>query len=231
VDGGDLKLQLTFWETMVNTWIVMAVLVFGAWLIGRRMRVDPPFTRGQHVAEVIVVAITDQISEISGGEAKPYVPFVGTLFLFILVANVLSIVPNLGDSLFGFSVYYVPTAVLETTAALAIAVFFAVPIYSIALSGIRHWLRGYVQPSPWMLPFNLLGDVSRTLALAVRLFGNMMSGMVIGAILLSIAPFVLPTVMQAFGLFTGSIQAYIFAVLAMVYIASSVQVVDRRTSK
>ena len=228
--GEEIRLQLTFWELMVNTWFVMAVLVVGAWLIGRRLRVDPPYTKGQHIAEVIVVAITDQISEISGGEAKPFVPFVGTLFLFILAANVLTILPDLGGSLFGFALYYAPTAVLETTAALAICVFFAVPIYTVALRGVRHWLKGYVQPAVWMLPFNLLGDVSRALALAVRLFGNMMSGAIIVAILLSLAPFFLPTVMQAFGLFTGSIQAYIFAVLAMVYIASSTQVVDQRTS-
>jgi len=229
MEGEGLKIQLTFWETMVNTWIVMFLLVLGAWLAGRRIRVDPPFSRLQHVAEVIVVAISDQITEITRGEARPYVPFVGTLFLFILAANALSIIPDLGGSLFGFSLYYPPTAALETTVALALCVFFAVPAYSIALRGVRHWLRGYVQPTPFMLPFNVLGDVSRTLALAVRLFGNMMSGAVVVAILLGIAPFVFPAVMQLFGLFTGSVQAYIFAVLAMVYIASSVQVADRRT--
>ena len=227
---GAVDLELSFWETMVNTWIVMAVLVLGAWLVSRRLRVDPPFSRLQHVAEVLVVAIKDQIEDICGGSARPYIPFVGTLFLFILAANALSLLPDLGGSLFGFALYYPPTAVLETTTALALTVFFAVPIYTIALRGVRHWLRGYIEPTPLMLPFNIIGDVSRTLALAVRLLGNMMSGVVLVGILLSIAPFFFPIVLQLFGLLTGSIQAYIFAILSMVYIASAVQVTDRRQS-
>ena len=226
--NAGVELEVSFWEAMVNTWIVMAVLVGGAWYAGRRLRVDPPFSRAQHVAEVLVVAITDQVREISGGEPRPFVPFVGTLFLFLFTANLLSLLPDLGGPLFGFALYAPPTAALETAIALALTVFFAVPAYAIALSGVRHWLGRYIQPSPLMLPFNLLGDVSRTLALAARLFGNMMSGVVIVAILLSLAPFVFPAVMQLFGLLTGSIQAYIFAVLAMVYIGSAARVADRR---
>jgi len=227
---GGLQLQLTFWETMINTWIVMGVLVFCAWLITRRMRVEPPFSRGQHIVEVLVVAIQDQIKEIHGEDPKPFVPFVGTLFLFILTANVLALIPDLGSVIFDFALYSPPTAALDTTAALAVTVFLAIPVYAIALRGVGHWLRGYISPTPLMLPFNLIGDVSRTLSLAVRLFGNMMSGVVIVAILLGIAPFFFPTVMQLFGLLTGSIQAYIFAVLTMVYIASAAEVTNRRTA-
>ncbi|REJ32502.1 MAG: hypothetical protein DIU83_08480, partial [Bacillota bacterium] len=130
-----------------------------------------------------------------------------------------------------FTVYTPPTGALETTVALALTVFFAVPFYSITTRGVVHWLKTYVQPSWFMLPFNILGDITRTLALAVRLFGNIMSGNVVVAILLSIAPFVFPVIMQLFGQVTGFIQAYIFAMLTMVYIASAVQVEEKRVEE
>jgi F-type H+-transporting ATPase subunit a len=113
-----------------------------------------------------------------------------------------------------------PTGSLTTTTALAICVFFAVPIYGIAERGLKGYLSNYIQPSVAMLPFNIIGEISRTLALAVRLFGNIMSGTLIAAILLSLVPLFFPVIMQAFGLLVGLIQAYIFAILAMVYIAS-----------
>lgn len=230
MDGvSDIRLELGFWETMVNTWIVMAVLVVGAYLITRRLEVDPPLSRFQHVLEIVVTAIEDQIREISSSSARAYVPFIGTLFLFIFMSNLLQVIPTIGHLLpWDFAIYYPPTAVLETPAALALIVFIAVPLYTISRRGVGHWLKGYIDPTPFLLPFNIIGDLSRTLALAVRLFGNMMSGVVIGSILLSLAPFFMPTVMQLFGLLTGSIQAYIFAMLAMVYIASAVKVQDDR---
>jgi F-type H+-transporting ATPase subunit a len=138
-------------------------------------------------------------------------PFIATLFLLIATANLLSIVPW----------YNPPTGSLSTTAALALCVFIAVPAYGIARKGVGAYFKQYVQPSPIMLPFNIIGDFSRTLALAVRLFGNIMSGTLIVGVLISLAPLFFPLVMQAFGLLIGMIQAYIFAVLAMVYIASA----------
>jgi F-type H+-transporting ATPase subunit a len=140
-----------------------------------------------------------------------YLPFVGTLFIFIAAANLLSFVPG----------YLPPTGSLSTTAALAICVFTAVPIYGIAQRGLRAYLKNYVQPTVFMLPFNIIGELSRTLALAVRLFGNVMSGIKIGAILLAVMPLFFPVLMHALGLLTGLIHAYIFALLAMVYIASA----------
>lgn len=225
----QIQLSLGFWETMVNTWIVMAVLVgVSAW-ITRDLRVDMPVSRKQHVLELIVETIENQINEMSGGHGRPYLPFIGTLFLFIAMSNLLTLVPALSD-LAGieFTVYWAPTGSLNTTLALALCVFFAVPFFSIRQRGVLHWLKTYIQPSVFMLPFNIIGDVTRTLALAMRLFGNMMSGTVIGAILLVIAPFVFPLIMQLFGQVMGFIQAYIFAVLAMVYIASAVQVEQKR---
>lgn len=221
----EIKLTMTFWETMINTWIVMVILVgVSAW-ITRGLRAGLPISRKQHMLEAAVELIEGQINEVADGEGRPYLPFVGTLFLFIAVANILSIIPPVSDFFpQAIAVYRQPTAALETTLALSVCVLLAVPFYSIRRRGVGHWLRTYIQPTPFMLPFNIIGDVSRTLALAVRLFGNMMSGTVIGAILLSIVPFFFPMIMQLFGLVTGLIQAYIFGVLAMVYIASAVQI-------
>jgi F-type H+-transporting ATPase subunit a len=157
-----------------------------------------------------VTFLLDQIRDVTQQDPVPYLPFVGTLFLFIVTSNVLSVVPG----------FEPPTGSLTTTAALAICVFLAVPAYGIARLGLVAYLRGYLRPSPFMLPFTIIGELSRTLALAVRLFGNVMSTTVIIAILLSVAPLFFPVIMNAFGLLIGVIQAYIFAILAIVYIAS-----------
>lgn len=214
---------------MVSTWFVMVILVGFAWSVTRSLRVMTPLTWRQHVLELVVETIEAQIKEITRGPARPYVAFVGTLFLFIVCANVLSILPEISAGLpVNFAFYYPPTASLNTTVALALCVFAAVPAFTIAQRGVKHWLRGYIEPNVIMLPFNLLGDLSRTVALAIRLFGNMMSGVVIAGVLLAIAPFFFPIIMQVFGLLVGVIQAYIFAILAMVYIASATQVNEDR---
>lgn len=213
---------------MFNTWFVMAVLAGGAWWITRRMRRDPLLSPWQHGLELVMETIEAQIVEVAEERHHPYTPFVGTLFLFVAAAALLGLLPTFSWGHAGFAFYHPPTAQLETTVALAVCVFFAVPYFAIRRRGIRHWLATYVQPTPFLLPFNIIGDVSRTVAMAARLFGNMMSGTVIGAILLSVAPLFFPVIMQLFGLLTGMIQAYIFAVLAMVYIASAVRIERRR---
>lgn len=197
--------------TIVFTWIVMALLVLGSWAITRRLTTGPELSRWQNLIEVLVAGMRDQIREVSQQEPGRFLPFVGTLFLFIATSNLLSVVP-------GFSA---PTGSLSTTTALALAVFVAVPLFGIAREGLFRYLANYVRPSWLMLPFNVIGELSRTLALAVRLYGNIMSGVMIAGILLSLAPFFFPILMQLLGLVTGLIQAYIFAVLAMVYIASA----------
>ncbi len=199
--------------TIVFSWIVMAILVGGSWLITRRLSTDVKIPRWQNLLEVIVTGIRDQIREVSRQDPGPYLPFVGTLFLYIAMSSLLSVVPG----------YLAPTASISTTAALATCVFVAVPLYGIANRGIAGYLKQYVRPTPLMLPFNIIGELSRTLALAVRLYGNMMSGAVIAAILLGFVPLFVPILMHLLGLLTGMIQAYIFAVLAMVYIASATQ--------
>jgi F-type H+-transporting ATPase subunit a len=211
--------EVVFWqwgfvsinETLVFTWAVMALLVFLAWLSTRRLAVDPPIPRMQSLVETVVGYMKSQIKEIAQMDPDQYLPFSGTLFLFISVANLLDIVPG----------YRTPTSSLSTTAALAICVFFAVPIYGISKRGVIGYFRHYAEPTLLMLPFNIIGEISRTLALAVRLFGNMMSESMLIAILLSIAPLFLPVLLQLLGLLIGQVQAYIFGVLATVYIASA----------
>ncbi|MEQ8861749.1 MAG: F0F1 ATP synthase subunit A [Pseudomonadales bacterium] len=197
--------------TIGFTWVVMALLVLGSWAITARLSEGETVSRWQVLLEVVVSAIRDQIAEVGADDPGRYLPFIGTLFLFIATANVLAVVPG----------YQPPTGSLSTAAALAICVLIAVPLFSIGERGIASYLRAYLRPTPLMLPFNLVGEISRTIALAVRLYGNVMSGTVIVGILISVAPFFFPVVMQLLGLLTGLIQAYIFAILAMVYIGSA----------
>jgi F-type H+-transporting ATPase subunit a len=205
-DGGFVNVNLT----LVTTWVVMAVLIAGAWAVTRRLSTGPEMSRTQNAVEVVVDGIRRQIEEISGEPADRYLTLVGTLFIYIVTSNMAGVIPG----------FVPPTASLSTTTALALCVFLAVPVYGIGGGGLRAYLRGYLRPNPFMLPFNILSELSRTLALAVRLFGNVMSFTKIVAILLAIAPLVFPALLNALGLLTGVIQAYIFAVLATVYISA-----------
>ncbi len=207
---GDFSLN----ATIVFTWAIMILLAAGSWAITRKLSTDVKIPRWQHILEVIVSGIIDQIRDISGQDPWRYLSFIGTLFIFIATCNLLTVVPG----------YESPTASLSTTAALAICVFIAVPLYGIKSRGFFNYLKQYFQPTIFMLPFNVMGELSRTLALAVRLFGNIMSGAKIVGILLAVIPFIFPVILQLLGLLTGMIQAYIFPVLAMVYIASATQV-------
>ena len=213
--------ETIFWQhgfitinlTIVTTWAIMLVLVIAAVLITRKLKTGIHISRWQCILEMLVTGINNQIEEIGLKNPKEYIGFIGTLFLFIVVSNILIILPW----------YEPPTGSLSTTAALAICVFLAVPFFGIAKTGIVGYLKTYIKPTFIMLPFNLISEITRTLALAVRLFGNMMSGGLIIAILLSITPFIFPIVMKALGLLTGMVQAYIFSILATVYIAAAVQ--------
>lgn len=207
--------------TILWTWVVMALLVLISWAVTRRPGTQRRPSKRQIVMEVIVSTLRNQIRDISRQEPRQYLPFIGTLFLFIATASLLSIVPG----------YVAPTSSLSTSAALATCVFIAVPLYGIPRLGFRRYFQQYLRPSVFMLPFNVIGELSRTLALAVRLYGNMMSGAMIGALLLAMAPLFLDVVMKLFGLITGMIQAWIFAILAMVYIASATQIHESRETQ
>ncbi len=214
--------QVVFWrhgfvevnETIVTTWALMAVLVVTARLITRGLISDGPVSRWQAALELIVSTLVTQIEEVGLPRARRYLPFIGTLFLFVAAASLATVLPG----------YEPPTGSLSTTAALAFCVFIAVPFFGIRQRGLRGYLRSYLEPTPLMLPFNLVSELTRTLALAVRLFGNMMSGAMILAILLTVTPLLFPVVMSVLGLLTGMVQAYIFSVLAAVYIAATATV-------
>ncbi len=211
--------QLVFWQhglfvlngTIVFTWGLMVVLVLGSMLITRRLSTDHQRSRWQNLLEIVVTGITQQIREVGLERPERYLAFLGTLFLFVAAAALATVVPG----------YETPTGSLSTTVALALCVFVAVPLFGIREQGLGGYLKSYLQPTWIMLPFNLISEFSRTLALAVRLFGNMMSGTLIVGILLTITPFLFPVVMTLLGLLTGMVQAYIFAILATVYLAAA----------
>jgi len=206
---GFLKLN----KTIVTTWVLMGVMALGARLVTSRITTGPKVSGWQSLLEIIVSAIKTQIEDIGLHRSERYIGFIGTLFLFIAFSNICAIVPG----------YEPPTGSLSTTAALALCVFIAVPFFGVSEQGLGGYLKSYFRPTPIMLPFNIISELTRTLALAVRLFGNIMSGTMILAILLTIAPLFFPVMMSVLGLLTGMVQAYIFAILATVYIAAAAQ--------
>ncbi|MDH4243158.1 MAG: F0F1 ATP synthase subunit A [Nitrospira sp.] len=214
--------EIIFWQygffklnaTIVLTWGLMFVLAVGSLLITRKLSTGLRRSRWQNFVEIIVTAIEKQIEEVGLRHPKKYLPFLGTLFLFVAAASLGTVIPG----------YEPPTGSLSTTTALALCVFVAVPLFGIEEQGVGGYLKSYAQPTAIMLPFNIISEMSRTLALAVRLFGNMMSGAMIIGILLTITPFIFPIAMTALGLLTGMVQAYIFSILAAVYIAAATRV-------
>lgn len=223
--------ELVYWQygffklnaTIIFTWLIMSFLVVTSMLVTKNLKISVPRTRWQNLLEIVVIMIQQQISDLGlkdGSKSTSlnfkhnknlYLSFLGTLFLFIASANLFTLFPG----------YEPPTGSLSTTVALSICVFVAVPFYGVKQNGLKTYLKSYAQPVLLMLPFNLIGELSRTLALAVRLFGNLMSGSMIITILLAISPFLFPIIMTALGLLTGLVQAYIFFILAGVYIAAA----------
>jgi len=211
--------EIIFWQygfiklnaTIVVTWGLMLVLAFGSTLITRNLSTGLKRSRWQNFLEIVVTAIQKQIEEVGLRHPHKYLSFLGTIFLFVAIASLCTIIPG----------YEPPTGSLSTTVALALCVFVAVPLFGIEEQGVGGYLKSYLKPTVIMLPFNIISEFSRTLALAVRLFGNMMSGAMILGILLTITPFVFPIVMSLLGLLTGMVQAYIFSILATVYIAAA----------
>jgi F-type H+-transporting ATPase subunit a len=211
--------EMIFWQfgflklnaTIVFTWALMLTLVVGSRLVTRKLSLDLERARWQSFLEIIVTGIEEQIEEVGLPRPEKYLGFLGSLFLFLAAASVCTVIPG----------YEPPTGSLSTTVALALCVFVAVPLFGIEEQGLGGYLKTYTEPTLIMLPFNIISELSRTLALAVRLFGNMMSGAMIVGILLTITPFLFPIVMTALGLLTGMVQAYIFSILAAVYIAAA----------
>ncbi len=214
--------ELIFWQhgflklnaTIVFTWGLMFVLVVGSMLITRTLSTGLQRSRWQNLLEIVVTGIEKQIEEVGLNQPQKYLGFLGTLFLYVAAASLCTVIPG----------FEPPTGSLSTTAALALCVFVAVPYFGIDEQGLGNYLKSYLKPTFIMLPFNIISELSRTLALAVRLFGNMMSGAMVIGILLSIAPLIFPIFMTVLGLLTGMVQAYIFSILAAVYIAAATRV-------
>jgi len=206
--------------TIVFTWALMLVLTVGSKLITRHLSTDAKRTRWQNLVEIVVTTIEKQIEDVGLPHPEKYLAFLGTLLLFVAAASLCTVIPG----------FQPPTGSLSTTAALALCVFVAVPFFGVEEQGLDGYLASYTKPTLIMLPFNIISELSRTLALAVRLFGNMMSGAMIIGILLTITPFLFPIVMTVLGLLTGMVQAYIFTILAAVYIAAATRTRDRKAT-
>ena len=197
-------------EGVVATWAIMAVLVAGSVLVTRRLSLVPSKT--QAVFELIVDTVDGQIRDTMQLDPAPYRAFIGTLFAFIFVANWSSLVPGVEP----------PTAHIETDAALALLVFIAVIWFGIRAGGLRGYLATFATPNPIMIPLNFIESITRTFSLLVRLFGNVMSGVFVVGIVLSLAGLLVPIPLMALDLLTGAVQAYIFAILAMVFISGAI---------
>jgi F-type H+-transporting ATPase subunit a len=202
-------------RTVATTWGLMAALTLACWIATRRFRVDAG--GWQAMIETVVVGIEDQIAVLLNRDAAPFLPLLGTLFIFLVVANLCGIVPGVTA----------PTASIETPTALAVIVFVAVHFYGVRIQGLGAYLKGYLKPNPIMLPFNILSELTRSFSLAMRLFGNIMSEELVLAIVLALAGLLVPIPFMAFGILVGLVQAYIFSVLAAVYIGGALGAIEK----
>jgi len=193
------------------TWGLMAAMTAASILATRRLQLVP--SRGQALLETVVTAIDSQLRDITRADPAPFRALVGTIFLYVLCANWSALIPGVEP----------PTATLETDAALASIVFCATVYYGIRYSGLRGYLKSFAEPTWLMVPLNLIEQVTRSFALMIRLFGNVMSGMFVVGITLSLAGLLVPIPLMALELLTGTVQAYIFAILATVFIAAAVE--------
>ncbi len=215
IESLDYQIIFTIFGVPINatlfyTWLLMAVLILGSWLATHHLSTGPHIGRTQAVLEILVGSFKQQIKDVANDNPLKYLSFISTLFVFIAFSNLLSIIPW----------FQQPTASLSTTSAFAFCVFIAIPYYGIVNAGVRGYFKKFVSPTPILLPLNILSDFSSTFALAFRLYGNMLSGGVIVSVVMMLVPFFVPLPVQLLGLLTGMIQAYIFALLAIVYVSA-----------
>ncbi|BFU92487.1 MAG: alternate ATP synthase, F0 subunit A [Nitrospira sp.] len=198
-------------HSIVITWGIMLALVFFSWAVGRRLRREPgPL---QVALEGAMGAIDDAIRAVLPDHVERILPFIATLWIFILLANLIGLIPGI----------HAPTSDLSVTAALAVLVFLSVHWFGISIEGIKQYLRHYLAPSPLLLPFHIISEISRTLTLAVRLFGNMMSLQMAALLVLLVAGFLAPIPLLMLHIVEALIQAYIFGMLALIYLAGAIQ--------
>lgn len=196
--------------TIFNSWIVMVLIVGVSWSATRSLKNGKKISKLQTFLEEVVLWLQSETRETSGSQNGRYLLMALGLFSFIIVANLLTFIPW----------FRPPTASLSTTMALAFTVFLAIPYFSVKNAGWKKYLRKFIEPIPLMLPMNIFSEIFSVLAMGLRLFGNMLSGVMFAGILSAFIPFIAPLTMQTLGLLTGSIQAYIFALLAIVYTSS-----------
>lgn len=197
-------------RSVVTSWGIMLFLVLVSWFGMRRAAIEASGL--QAVLEIIVEAITTQIRDVIRRDAWPYLPLVGTMFLFLVIANLSAVIPGMKP----------PTGHLETPAALSVIVFFSIHYFGIRSHGFANYARHYLQPSPIMLPLNLLSEITRIFSLMIRLFGNMMSHEFVLAIVVFLAGLFVPVPFMLLGILIGIIQAYIFTILTAVFIGAAV---------
>lgn len=202
-------------QPVVTTWALIVVLGVASWLGTRRMQSRPG--RWQAMLEAVVELVQAQIREVVRSDPEPFLPLTGTLFIFIAAANLSALLPAVKP----------PTAAIETPAALALVVFFSVPIYGIRARGLTRYLKGYIEPNPLMLPLNLLAELTRTFSLTMRLFGNVMSHELIFGIVVALAGLLVPIPFMALSILVGIVQAYIFAMLATVFVGAAVSATEK----
>ncbi len=223
---GDLIVQpvielgpVVITNTVVTTWVIMAMLWLLSWLISHRLRLDPgPL---QTAVEGIVITIENAVSAVAPQDARRIMPFIGSLWIFLVIANLSGLLPGV----------HAPTRDLSATAALAFLVFLSTHWFGIRIQGIKRYLHHYLIPSPILLPFHLISEVTRTVALAVRLFGNIMSLEMAALLILLVAGFLAPVPILMLHIIEALVQAYIFGMLALIYVAGGIQSQQLRQQK
>lgn len=202
---------LAITSTVVTTWGIMAILWLCAWLVSRRLSITPgPL---QSAIEGMVVAIESAVSAAAPQHARQIMPLIASLWIFLVIANLCGLIPGVHS----------PTRDLSATAALAILVFLSTHWYGIRIQGLKPYLKHYLSPSPILLPFHLISEVTRTVALAVRLFGNIMSLEMAALLILLVAGFLAPVPILMLHIIEALVQAYIFGMLALIYVAGGIQ--------
>ncbi|MGW8310085.1 MAG: F0F1 ATP synthase subunit A [Thiogranum sp.] len=210
---------LAITNTVVTTWLIMGIAGLCAWLVSRRLRLEPGPV--QTVLEGIVAAIESAVAEVAPRHARQIMPFIGSLWVFLVLANLSGLIPGV----------HAPTRDLSATAALALLVFLSTHWFGIRVRGLESYLRHYLSPSPILLPFHIIGEITRTVALAVRLFGNMMSLEMAALLILLVAGFLAPVPILMLHVVEALVQAYIFGMLALIYVAGGIQSQELRQSE
>lgn len=218
MDGSGLTIATVFrigplaiTDTVITTWAIMAGIGLTGWLVTRRLQLEPGPV--QTLAEGIVSAIEEAIRGVSPGYVNPLLPFIGSLWIYLVVANLSGLLPGVHS----------PTRDLSATAALAVLVFLSTHWFGIRSQGARAYLRHYLLPSPVLLPFHIISEITRTVALAVRLFGNIMSLEMAALLILLVAGFLAPVPILMLHVIEALVQAYIFGMLAMIYVVGGIQ--------